>query len=163
MRIRTRLAFLLSAAVFTTNALAVDLHKLWDSRCSECHGHSGEFARKYLTVEDGQVIGQHPTRRVRLFLENHYPPGGQVEAIYLMLKAQTETGPRFKDECGRCHKTAAEFVRGSIVVRNDQLYGVDSNEPVADFLLGHRELSAEDADFFSSLLARVVAEVGRSP
>jgi hypothetical protein len=52
----------LIAAVLTVPAQAatgVDLHRMWDDRCFECHGHAAEFARRSLSVFDGQLQGRH--------------------------------------------------------------------------------------------------------
>lgn len=45
-------AFMLLAA---GSASALDLHRYWDDRCAECHGHSASFARQRLSVVDGKL------------------------------------------------------------------------------------------------------------
>ncbi len=137
----------------------VDVHRLWDRRCAECHSHAGDFARKYLHVEDDRLVGRHPVRDVRKFLDKHYPPGDQVDAVYRMLKAQAATIPRFAAECGGCHGRAADFARESLVMREDQLHARAAGLPLAEFLASHRGLDASDVEFFTVLLERVEAEV----
>ena len=147
-----------------TPATASDLHRMWDSRCAECHSHSADFARKYLKLEDGKLIGRHPVRDVRIFLGKHYPPGNAVERIYAMLKAQVETEPRFAEECADCHERAAILVRESILRKQDKLWLKQSGEPLHEFLPGHQGLTNEDMDFYLALFSRVEQEVfGKDP
>ena len=145
----------------SAGASGLDLHRMWDSVCAECHGHSADFARTFLSVVDGKLRGPHPVRDTRLFLEHHYVPDTEVDAVYRMLLAQTTTPPRFKNECERCHDTAANFVRSSLHYCNDVLCGKESGQPVVEFLAGHRKLSPDAAGFFADLLTRVGGEVFR--
>ncbi len=149
----------LGSAVLAAETREVDVHRLWERRCAECHDHAGEFARKYLHVEDDRLVGRHPVRDVRLFLDKHYPPGDQVDAVYSMLKAQATTFPRFAAECGQCHGRAADFARASLSRRDGHLYARESEQPVAAFLSAHRDLDAAGVEFFSALLDRVEREV----
>jgi hypothetical protein len=142
-------------------ASGLDLHKMWDSRCAQCHGHSGEFARRFLTVSEGRMHGYHHVENLRLFLTNHYVPNGEVEAVHRMLQAQASTPPRFKNECERCHDTAANFVRSSLYSCKDGLCGRKSEQSILSFLKHHRKLTADDVEFFASLLARVAGEIYR--
>jgi len=139
---------------------AVDLHRLWDGRCAECHGHSAEFARSLLTVNDGRLEGRHHRDDLATFLHNHYLAGSHVDEVYTMLLAQAVTPPRFAEECRTCHGSAADFVRDSLVIRDGVLHGRTSSEPVREFLAGHRGLEDADAAFFAELLERVAREVG---
>ncbi len=156
------IGYLLLSLVFALShdVLAADLHRIWESRCEECHGHAGDFARKYLGVEDGKLVGRHPVRDVRQFLEHHYPPGGEVGRVYAMLLAQVSNAPRFRESCGQCHGRAADFVRESLVLQDGVLTGRDSGQSAAKFLPGHRGLDPEDAAFFNSLFERVASETG---
>lgn len=140
---------------------APDLHRLWEDRCADCHGHAGDFARAHLQVVAGRLQGRHPERDLRVFLHNHYPPDGDIDALYAMLLAQTGNAARFKTQCSGCHGSAAEFVRTALERRDGVLFGRGSGQPLAEFLKGHRRLSAEEAAFFSELLERVAREVER--
>ena len=140
-------------------AHAVDLHRLWDNRCGECHGDSAEFARKYLRVAGGALQGRHHELNLRQFLEHHYPPRRQVDALYHMLMAQAATPPRFAETCGECHGGTADFVRQSIFLRQGELMVRRSGEPVLPFLQSHRDLTDEERRFFMRLLVRVAHEV----
>lgn len=156
-------ALLLLASMLLTSvasASGVDLHALWDDRCISCHGHAGEFSRKFLSVSNGELQGKHHVDDLRLFLTSHYLSGHSVEPIYNMLLAQTSSEPRFKEECSKCHQTAAEFVRESIILRDGELYGRASDMPIRDFLYRHRKLQPGDVDFFSQQLMRVSQEIG---
>jgi hypothetical protein len=142
-------------------ASGVDLHWLWDNQCAECHGHSSEFAHKFLTLSDGRLQGNHRDRSLRLFLGNHYTSNTEVDAVYQMLRAQVLTKPRFRQECGNCHGSAAAFVRQSLVLRDEVLFSRESGQPTQAFLSQHRNLGADDVDFYLSLLNRIAREVYR--
>lgn len=59
-------------AVPAARAYDTDLHWLWDNRCEFCHGHAGEFSRKFLSVSNGQLQGPHHSDDFHLFLRNPY-------------------------------------------------------------------------------------------
>jgi hypothetical protein len=136
-----------------------DLHRLWDDRCADCHGHSGDFARKFLSVSNGDLQGRHHVDDLRRFMKNHYPSNNEVDAIYDMLLAQANTPPRFKEECTRCHETAASLVRDTLQLRDDALVSRETGRPVREFLDHHRKLKQDDVEFFVALLTRVAKEV----
>lgn len=143
------------------SASGVDLHWLWDNRCAECHGHSGEFSRSNLGVSGGQLQGRHHADDLRQFLGNHYLAGNEVDAIYNMLLAQANNQARFRNECARCHGNAAGFVRGSLELREGILYGRNSGRPVDAFLENHMGLDTDDVEFYKNLLTRIANEVYR--
>ena len=159
----------LIVAVFVTlllfiskgRASGIDLHWLWDNQCAECHGHSAEFAHKFLKVANGKLQGNHHVKDLRLFMRNHYTQNTEIDAVYEMLLAQALTKPRFKQECGNCHGSAASFVRQSMVLQGKVLLSRKSGQPVRNFLQQHRQLDATDINFFMSLLDRVAGEVYR--
>jgi len=155
------LVYLVLLLPSTVGARGIDLHALWDDRCAECHGHSAEFARKYLKITGGLLQGRHHLLDLRLFLEHHYPPAGQVEAIYQMLLAQTYTPPRFSEECGSCHGRASDFLRQSIVLREGDLKIEKSGSPVQQFLQSHRQLTQDDIEFYMGLFTRLAYEIYR--
>lgn len=139
----------------------LDLHWLWDNRCADCHGHSGDFSRKFLSVSNGELQGAHHVHDLRRFLGNHYLAGNEVDEVYNMLLAQANTRPRFKDECSSCHDTASKFVRNELEFCDDVLVSRASDTPVHDFLASHRGLEPKDVDFFLGVLNRVANEVYR--
>jgi hypothetical protein len=149
--------WLLPAAV----KAGADLHWLWDDRCASCHGHSAEFARKFLSVSNGELQGRHHLDNLRQFMRNHYLPDSETDATYEMLLAQVLTPPRFRDECSRCHNSASEFVRQALEFRKGVLTGRESGEWVRGFLDRHRGLASADVRFYSDLLERVADEVYR--
>ena len=136
-----------------------DLHAMWDDRCATCHGHSGEFSRRVLSVSNAELQGRHHIHDLRLFLTNHYLSGHSVEPVYNMLLAQASSKPRFKDECSKCHQSAAEFSRKSLILRDGELYDRSSDIPIRDFLSSHRKLQPGDVDYFLQQLIRVTREV----
>jgi len=136
-----------------------DLHALWDDRCVSCHGHAGEFARKFLTVSSNELQGRHHVHDLRQFLQNHYLAGHAVEPVYRMLLAQAGNEPRFLNECSKCHDRAADFVRNSFILRNGVLYSRQLDMPVREFLNSHRSLQQQDVDYFIEQLRRIAHEV----
>lgn len=142
-------------------ASGLDLHWLWDDRCADCHGHAGDFARKFLSVSDGELQGAHHVHDLRRFLHSHYLAGNEVNAVYRMLLAQASSQARFRTECMRCHDTAARLVRNSLEVRDRVLYIRHSGRPVSHFLGHHMELSPDAVVFYTNLLTRVAHEVYR--
>jgi hypothetical protein len=142
-------------------ASGIDLHWLWDNQCAGCHGHSSDFAGRFLKVSNGQLEGVHHTQDLRIFMRNHYTSGNETDAVYQMLLAQVLTKPRFKQECSSCHDRAASFVRQSMILQDEVLLSRDSGRPIRTFLQQHRRLDPNDVDFFTSLLIRVADEVYR--
>jgi hypothetical protein len=148
-------------AIPAARASDIDLHWLWDDRCAACHGHAGDFARKFLNVAGGELQGPHHVHDLRRFLRNHYLAGNEVDAVYNMLFAQVNNKARYKGECVSCHDTAAKFVRNSLELRDGMLYSRSSGIPVSRFLDHHMELNPDDIAFFTHLLTRVAYEVYR--
>jgi len=139
----------------------IDLHALWDDRCAECHGHSGDFARRFLLISDGRLQGRHHVDNLQLFLSRHYSTAAQSPAIYAMLQAQTATPPLFRQQCSRCHGSAASLVRSTVILRDGILFGRGSGQSLQQFLSSHRNLGAEEIDFYHRLLTRVAIETGQ--
>lgn len=139
----------------------VDLHRLWEDRCGDCHGHAGDFARAFLSVSEAQLRGRHPYRDLRLFLGNHYLADSEVEAVYNMLFAQASLPGRFKGACGGCHGTAAKLVRDALELRGGALYGRNSGPSVRSFLQQHSPIGPDEVDFYMVLLTRVAHEIYR--
>lgn len=156
-------AVMIGALLLTAKAGAtgIDLHWMWDNRCAECHGHSAEFARKFLQVENDRLQGRHHVEDFRLFLRNHYVSANEADAVYEMLLAQVLTPPRFKHECGNCHGQASTFVRSTMLLQNGVLLSLESKQPIRRFMDHHRGLQADDIEFFVNLLTRVAGEVYR--
>ena len=144
-----------------SRASGSDLHWLWDNQCAECHGHSGEFARKFLEFKNGELQGRWHGEALLGFMHNHYATAIEIDAVYEMLLAQTLTEPRFKQECSSCHGRAAAFVRYSVVLREGVLLGRKSGRPIQQFLQQHQQLESDDAEFYTHLLSRVAREVYR--
>jgi hypothetical protein len=133
--------------LYKASAAGNDLHWLWDNQCAECHGHSGDFARKFLKADGGQLEGRHHTEDLRGYMRNHYASEIEVDAIYEMLLAQTQTEPRFKQE--------------TIVLQKGVPLSRKSGQDIRRFMDQHRGLQKEDAEFFTALLYRIAREVFR--
>ena len=159
-----RSGLLLLAILLTSPApakAAFDLHWLWHNQCYECHGHAGDFARKYLTVDKGELQGWHHVHDLRRFLQHHYLAPDDVDGVYQMLLAQAATPPRFKEACTGCHGTAADFVRTTLELRNGVLYSRTAGTPVHDVDRKSSRCALQPADvaFFLQQLTRVAHEV----
>jgi len=156
--LRRRLAFIWLGSM-PLGAAATDLHWLWDDRCAECHGHSADFARGFLSITDNRLVGRHQLRDLRLFLGNHYTPKRNVDAIYDMLQAQLQTAPRYREECSACHDTAAEFMREAMLLQSGVLLSRATRQPIDELMQSHRRLDPQSIEFFLRLLRRVANEV----
>lgn len=154
------LALTLSALPLSAASDAVDLHAYWDQRCQGCHGHAGEFARRFLSVEEGRLVGQHHRQDLDRFLRQHYLADRLVEPITAMLMAQVATPPLFMQRCAGCHGSAADFARTRLALRDGVLVGTNSGRPVLETLGTHGKLSAKEVSLVTESLQRVHAEVG---
>lgn len=148
------------AAVGAGNAAAVDLHEYWDRNCASCHGHAAAFARRFLTVKDGNLQGRHHVDDLDVFLRNHYLARDLIGPVTAMLAAQVMAEPRFRNECGRCHENAVTLARQSLSLRDGVLVNRASGLPTAEFLSHHARIKPADVPVFVDVLTRVTNEVG---
>lgn len=135
-----------------------DLHRYWDTRCKDCHGDAGPFARRTLQVQDGRLIGTHHEQNLDLFLQHHYLTADLVAPVTRMLAAQVATPPLFAQHCSACHTNAAEFARKSLTLRGDVPVGLRSGRPVADYLKTHGGLALDEIPIVVETLQRVLRE-----
>lgn len=136
-----------------------DLHDYWDTRCRDCHGDAGAFARRTLRVENGVLVGAHHVKNLEVFLRNHYLTDELLRPVTAMLTAQVQSAPLFRNHCSACHGSAAEFARRSLVLRGGVLSGVVSAKPVAELLRSHGGLAPAEAGAVVTTLTRVLGEV----
>ncbi len=153
---------ILATSVIRANT-GQDLHQRWHNKCFDCHGHSAEFSRKFLTISDGKLQGLHHTDNLLQFLQNHYLAGQEVDTTYNMLLAQTNTTARFMNECSKCHGTAVDLVRESITLHDGKLYSRTLESPIRYLLEDHRRLKKADIEFYMQLFTRIADEVYRPP
>ncbi len=132
-----------------------DAWTIWNSRCQQCHGNVSEFARERLWNIDGQLHGKRHAEELQQFLRRHYLPATEIQNMCEMLLAHARSTERFDSECGSCHGSAAEFIENSLWVRRDSITSLATGKDIAEFLSTHRDLSADDADFFFDLLLHV--------
>ena len=137
----------------------IDLHNYWDQRCKECHGHSSEFARRHLRVEDGQLLGVHHRSDLDVFMSNHYLADDLLAPVSAMLMAQVTTPPLFRERCSGCHGSAAAFARKSLTLRDGVLVGNASGRKVADYLASHGGLAPGEVPIVVDSLTRTRIEV----
>lgn len=150
----------IAAACAAGWAADTDLHRYWDSRCKDCHGDAGAFARRTLRLLDGRLVGAHHEQDLDLFLHHHYLAEELVEPVKRMLAAQVSTPPVFARQCSGCHGNAAEFARKSLSLRGDVLVGRRSQRPVAQYLQSHGGLPPDQIPIVVESLRRVLREVG---
>jgi hypothetical protein len=141
---------------------AFDLHEFWDSRCHDCHGHAGAFARAHLKADNGVLTGRHQRRDLKRFLGQHEMGPAHVDGIYAMLLAQAVTPPLFQRKCSCCHKPAAEFARRSVVQKDDTLLGRSNQIPLSDFLQRHGGLRTDEVAVVVDSPTRIFNEVQQS-
>ena len=131
---------------------------IWDSRCEECHGDAAVFSGKYLWDIDGQLQGQHHIDNLQLFMDNHYIPDHEIDAIRIMLLSQANSPVRFKTECSSCHGEVNEFIENSLWVRRGGITGMESGMDLIDCLPTHQGLQPEDVTFYRKLFARIAGK-----
>ncbi|MGB7988732.1 MAG: hypothetical protein WCF44_05015 [Candidatus Methylophosphatis roskildensis] len=139
---------------------ATDLHAYWDQRCAGCHGHAGDFSRRFLMVEGDRLLGWHQKERLPQFLRNHYAADEYADAIHAMLLAQRQQQPIYREKCAGCHQSAAELVRASIIVRDGRLTTRRGQRDLAEFLGSHGGLAAGQLPELLESLERVMRETG---
>lgn len=137
-----------------------DLHSYWDTRCKDCHGDAGAFARSTLRVQDGRLLGAHHEQDLDLFLQHHYLTPDLVVPVKRMLAAQVVTPPLFARHCSGCHANAAEFARKSLALRGDVPVGRRNGRPVAEYLQSHGGLAPDQIPTVVESLRRVLLEIG---
>ena len=83
---RLGVAVLLLALLPSARPAEIDLHAYWDSRCASCHGDAGDFSRRTLRVDGGQLLGYHQGAKLERFLRQHYVADALVPRVMAMLK-----------------------------------------------------------------------------
>jgi len=142
------------------SASALDLHRYWDDRCAECHGHSATFARQQLSVVDGKLVGKSHRTGLDTFVANHHTNAELAPQLIAMLAAQATTVPLYVAKCAGCHETAAQLARESLALKGEAVVIKTSARPVADLLKRHGKLTPAEAATMVETLKRIVREVG---
>lgn len=138
---------------------AIDLSDFWNSRCKECHGDAAAFARSRLKAEGGVLASRHSKRDVLRFLGQHEMGPTHAEGIYAMLLAQVASQPVFEERCAGCHKTATEFARTSLVIKDGKLIGRSNGREVSSFLVRHGGLRPDEIPGVMESLTRASGEI----
>ena len=110
-------------------------------------------------MKDGLLVGRR-NQDLKLFLVQHEAGAAQADAIYELLLAQVATKPVYQQKCARCHDTAAELARGSLLVRDGTIVGRSNGEPISEFLKRHGKLAPEEVPIVVESLTRVLREIG---
>lgn len=152
----------LLAIGMTRQSAALDPNAFWESRCAECHGPAGPFARTHLHLEDGKLAGRH-NRDLKRFLALHENGAAESEATYAMLLAQIQTAPAYEQKCAGCHESAAEFAKEALENRNGVVFGRKRAQPLSEILKRHGKLTADEIPVVVDVLARALAGGGTGP
>ena len=137
----------------------IDAQKLWDKSCFTCHGDSGDIARNFLKVVDGELQGPMHKETFRTFLTNHYLSKIKADAVYSMLLTQANAKSRFEEECGSCHQKVHDLVREKLNLNDGMLYSKKLETPTYSFLGPHRNLDEEGIRFFIKELTFIGYEI----
>ncbi|MGI9421523.1 MAG: hypothetical protein ACR2RA_27150, partial [Geminicoccaceae bacterium] len=83
----------------------IDPHELFEEKCGRCHEHAGTFARKSLTIENGEVVGLRSGKAVLKTLPSHFGnlSDAEVGLIVDMFRRQIESGGLYQSRCRLCH------------------------------------------------------------
>lgn len=140
------------------SAQDIDYHEVFDERCKSCHGHSGEFSRSTLAIDEGGITGSKGQSLDR-FLSNH--AGGlelsEIDALLDMFAKQINSEALFQERCIICHDRAHEFARLKLIIRDGILVGRYTGRDIAGFLREHGRLSATEATVITDALATILA------
>ena len=139
-----------------SSAQALDPHDTFEAECLSCHGHAGDFARRYLSL-DGTTPVTSGGEPVTDFLGHHRGglPGPVIEQIVAMFRAQLSSGGLFGDpemRCLFCHDRAHDFAHRQLVLRDGRLIGRYTGRDVAEFLPDHARLTQDEADQIYTIL-----------
>lgn len=150
------LAVLAGLAAAPAVAQQADLHALFETRCAQCHGHAGDFARASLTLGPEGVTGRRG-RPLPGFLARH---GGGVsaaeaDALVAMFARQIAAGPVYRNRCTICHDRAYEFARLKLILHDGALFGRYSGREIGPFLDGHARLTTAEAAAMTDALTEI--------
>ena len=141
----------------------IDLRRFWEQRCQDCHGPAGDFARRHLGVENGQLVGRHHRRDLARFLRQHEMGPQHADDIMIMLLGEALAAPLFQQRCGRCHQSLQDLARSSIVPRIGVPVARSSGKPLPDFLQQHARLQPEDTPVIVDMLTKALSPPEPAP
>ena len=142
------------AAQSHAQPVAIDPHRLFEERCTRCHGHAGEFARAHLQLAGTSVAGTKVRSNLSAFLKRHQGGVTAAEAAALIdaFRRQIQGGGLFQERCGACHKRAYELARLHLILNDGNLMGRYSGRDMAEFLPVHGTRTAEEAERLFDML-----------
>lgn len=159
------LCFIFVTSLFAGSVVAEDasgdFHDIFEQRCLECHGHSGEFAREVLDLKDGVVVNKQG-QPIEPFLTQHRGglTPGELTLFLRVFANQLADGAMFQDRCIICHARAHEFVRLNLFLRDGFLVGRYSDHRVDAFLKNHANLQEAESERMAAAL-KAIYEGGR--
>ncbi|WP_299879069.1 hypothetical protein [uncultured Sulfitobacter sp.] len=156
MTVKTVVRAFLFSVFWAGGTSADDFHQTFEARCMKCHGHSGDFARRMLTLKDGNVLGGEE-QHLRPFLERHQGGLSTTEiALFLdTFKTQLSSESFFQDRCYTCHGRAYTFVRLNLIQRDGVLIGRYTGFDTQRFLLDHARLTEREAEWMYDRLSAI--------
>ena len=133
----------------------IDPHALFEEKCGRCHEHAGTFARKSLTVENGEVVGLRSGKAALKTLTSHFGKLSDAEAelIVDMFRRQIESGGLYESKCRLCHDPAKNLARQTLIIRHGQLTGRYSGRSIETFLSRHGRLEGDELAVMLDMLA----------
>jgi len=140
------------------NALATDMHAMFEKRCGACHDHAGELARQSLTLRGSKLVGRESGARVEGFLLTHRGgvSAGEARDLAAMFRRQVDAAGRFQVQCAICHVRAVDLARHDLIFEGGRLRGRYSGRDIGEFLVGHGRLDRQGASFFNDHLGWVL-------
>ncbi len=139
--------------VTAQSAEAIDFHKRFEARCFSCHGHSGPFIRKTLTIDASGTLVTSTGQPLKAFLQRHAGGLDATESpLFLsVFRKQIETGGLFREKCIICHDRAYKLARLGLILRDGQVTGRYSNRNIGEFLLTHGRLTPAEAEMMTDV------------
>ncbi len=129
---------------------------LFQAKCGACHDRAGPLVRERLSLTATGALVTSDDLDLRAFMRGHFgaPEESEIDAIYGALRRIAQGRGRFEVRCGICHASAEALAQKTLILRGGRLFGRYSGRDIADFLLRHGTDSAEETDFFTSVLRR---------
>ncbi|MCK5445973.1 MAG: hypothetical protein KAI73_10140 [Rhodospirillaceae bacterium] len=153
----------LASFTLATEAYSFDVHELFETRCGQCHQHSGDVAQERLVIAKGILRGRTSGNDILVFLPKHHgrPNPKETAALYDLFFSQVKGGGVFKDRCAICHVSAREFARLNLIRDCDVVRGRYTGNNLTEFLVNHGRIGADEVDFFIQLMARLAPALDR--
>ena len=149
------LVSLLAPLAPASMAQPIDPHALFEQKCGRCHdGHAGDFARKSLLFENGELVSQKSRKRILDFLPRHFGKlsADEVGALVDAFERQVQTDGLYQEKCRICHEPARALARRELALKHDQLVGRYTGADIKRLLSYHGRLSDQEQTIIYDML-----------